>query len=81
LPGGKERPWEWARFMTVLLRGERTVWDALMESTPGAQMQKVRAPSPKPVHKSIDEDEDDGAAVDAPVPGPFEYHSDGSADD
>jgi len=27
LPGGEERPWEWAMFMTALLRGERAVAD------------------------------------------------------
>lgn len=90
LPGGRERPWEWARWMTVLLRGERTVFDALVAGKGGKEAasvpeekaiasvsvpeQKVIASVPeRTVVKGVDEDDGDG-----PVPGTFEYFSDGS---
>lgn len=82
LPGGKERPWEWARFMTALLRGDRTVWDALVDGTPSAKMQEALAVDNRPVAKSIDEeDEEGGEGTDAALPEPFEYYSDGTTDE
>ncbi|KAH6636993.1 glycoside hydrolase family 18 protein [Chaetomium tenue] len=34
LPGGEEKPWEWAQAMTALLRGRRTVADTKVEIDP-----------------------------------------------
>lgn len=82
LPGGKERPWEWARFMTALLRGERTVWDALMDGITSAKTQDVVVADKKLAARPIDdENEEGGEAADAAVPEPFEYYSDGTADE
>ncbi|KAI0392640.1 glycoside hydrolase family 18 protein [Xylariaceae sp. FL0594] len=63
-PGGNERPWEWAREMTKILRSS----DAAVE-TP------VQAFVSQPSIVEADPDDDDGAQ--APVPANFEYHSDG----
>jgi hypothetical protein len=83
LPGGREKPWEWARWMTVLLRGERTVWDALMagkeisyvkEGDKGQEQKKIVSGPTEGVGKEAQEgDEGEG-----PVPEPFQYYSDGS---
>ncbi|KAL2119271.1 hypothetical protein VTJ04DRAFT_6231 [Mycothermus thermophilus] len=77
LPGGEERPWEWAQAMSALLRGLRTV--------PGVG-EKDAAPATtteptKEASKPIDADPDAGEKEDtAPVPGEFEYHSDGGSE-
>lgn len=82
LPGGKEKPWEWARWMTVLLRGKRTVWDALLAGkTDGVtvsvpEQKALSFASQATVSKQAEEDEED-----APVPGTFEYYSDGLPDE
>ncbi len=81
LPGGKESPWEWARFMTALLRGERTVWDALVDGSTGHKVQDALVADKNPDTKSIDEDEEGSGAADAALPDPFEYYSDGTAEE
>lgn len=94
LPGGRERPWEWARWMTVLLRGERTVWDALVagvkekdekvkgersDRDSGNEKQETEVVPILVPGGCVEEDEGTGAA--APLPAPFEYHSDGLDED
>lgn len=71
LPGGRERPWEWAQTMTGLLRGKKTLADGV---------QPVVVPAPKKEAGSQEVDPDDEAVKDAPAPVPqvFEYHSDGA---
>lgn len=64
MPGGTERPWEWAREMTKLLRGHLFVQ---------AEVPKVEA---KPVSGEIDPDAPEGKSV--PVPTQFDYYTDGS---
>jgi len=84
LPGGKERPWEWARYMTALLRGERTVWDALVGNVAGPETRsEVVEERKQAAGRSADEDADgeEGQAADAALPEPFEYYSDGTTDD
>ncbi|KAL2266439.1 hypothetical protein VTJ83DRAFT_5791 [Remersonia thermophila] len=97
LPGGEERPWEWAQAMSALLRGERTVpgvgqalerGSAATAAVPagagagvGAGAAAAAAAAPK-APASIEADPDGGNKADAaPVPGDFEYHSDGSGQD
>ena len=68
LPGGEERPWEWAQAMSALLRGRRTV--------PGVEGIEGTHNAPK------EADPDEGGKLEAaaaPVPRVFEYHSDGEA--
>lgn len=65
LPGDRERPWEWAAFMTRTLRGGMPV--------DGGPLPDARA-SEKPL-MLVDGDK---AEVDAPLPKTFEYYSDGS---
>jgi hypothetical protein len=85
LPGGREKPWEWARWMTVLLRGERTVWDALMagkeityvkEGDKGQEQKKIE-PVPGPT-EGVGKKAEEGDEGEGPVPEPFQYYSDGS---
>jgi hypothetical protein len=66
LPGGEERPWEWARTMTGLMRGEKTTAGA--DATSGAR------------EGEVDGDVDDDGKG-APMPSSFEYYSDGREDD
>ncbi|KAK3299349.1 glycoside hydrolase family 18 protein [Chaetomium fimeti] len=66
LPGGEERPWEWAQAMTALLRGRRTV--------PG-----VEGPEGG-TNLEVDPDDGGRGAV-VPVPQEFQYHSDGEKQD
>lgn len=80
LPGGKERPWEWARSMTALLRGERTVRDALVGGVANAEVRNGVLEDKRSVTVPVDEDEDGGGAADAALPEPFEYLSDGTDD-
>jgi hypothetical protein len=74
LPGGEERPWEWAQAMTALLRGKRTVpgVKGLEES-----LTKEPAAARHDAHREADPDEDGKSAAVVPVPRAFEYHSDG----
>ncbi|TGJ85773.1 hypothetical protein E0Z10_g2976 [Xylaria hypoxylon] len=63
-PGGKERPWEWAHEMTKTLRA----------SNASVQV-AAREPLQKPL--AIEADHDDENGVQPPLPGSFEYDSDG----
>jgi hypothetical protein len=75
LPGGEEKPWEWAQAMSALLRGRRTV--------PGVEEveRDMKAGDGKgDALKEVDPDEEgEGDAV--PVPNEFDYHSDGRGED
>ncbi|KAH6845521.1 glycoside hydrolase family 18 protein [Chaetomium sp. MPI-CAGE-AT-0009] len=44
LPGGEERPWEWAQSMTALLRGRRTVSDVEVDPDDGGRRAAVPVP-------------------------------------
>ncbi|KAH8177162.1 glycosyl hydrolases family 18 domain-containing protein [Sarocladium implicatum] len=67
LPGGKEKPWEWARQMSGLLRGHILERKAIEEAA-SSQSREQEVDPDKPSAKS------------APVPSMFEYFSDGSDD-
>lgn len=73
LPGGRDRPWEWAQWMTRVLRGDR------------AMAPEVVMPVGKVDGAPIEEDKvadfDDGKGKEAPLPAAFEYYSDGSVDE
>ncbi|KAK4169103.1 chitinase 2 [Cladorrhinum sp. PSN259] len=86
LPGGRERPWEWARGMTRLLReveeeGKQggDAGGSGGGSASGRTVLVAPVEAPK-VHqsKAVDEEEgeDDGDPI--PVPRDFEYYSDGN---
>lgn len=67
LPGGEEKPWEWAQAMTALLRGRRTV-------------PRVEGPE-QDTKMEVDPDEGGGKGEEVPVPQEFQYHSDGERQD
>lgn len=63
LPGGKERPWEWARQMTTLLRGHILT-----------QQTQVKSEDTKGLNEI---DPDPPGTTDVPLPNQFDYYSDG----
>ncbi|TPX08236.1 uncharacterized protein E0L32_001868 [Thyridium curvatum] len=69
LPGGREKPWEWAECMTGLLRGEKPI-------PPTALHQWADRAS----HALVDIDPDSQGDGAAPVPCEFEYHTDTDTD-
>lgn len=72
LPGGRERPWEWAQWMARTLSAERT-------TAPDVVMPVGRVEAPPVGEKKEDKVvvADVGGDGEAPLPGDFEYHSDG----
>ncbi|KAI0977064.1 alkaline phosphatase [Xylaria arbuscula] len=64
-PGGKERPWEWAQDMTKILRASET----------GIQAAVQESSQKSPV---VEVDHDDETGGQPPLPGGFEYDSDGN---
>jgi hypothetical protein len=71
LPGDRERPWEWAAFMTRNLK-TGVAAPAAASARPGAQ---VLVDTQKPL---VLADAGDDVEVEAPCPARFEYYSDGS---
>lgn len=65
LPGGKDQPWEWAKYMTTLVRGH-------LLDTKKAQVEPV-------VDADLDADAPGGRPPE--LPKDFEYYSDGSDSD
>lgn len=76
LPGGEEKPWEWAQTMSALLRGQRTVPDAALAAPQGRNGTGEAAERATPPQE-VDPDDDGKDDVAVPVPRDFEYHSDG----
>ncbi|KAK4157618.1 chitinase 2 [Chaetomidium leptoderma] len=76
LPGGEEKPWEWAQAMTALLRGRRTVPG--VEELEGSMR---AAAGRRDAVQEADPDEGGKEGVAAPVPQGFEYHSDGGGNE
>ncbi|TDZ29687.1 Chitinase 2 [Colletotrichum spinosum] len=73
LPGGRERPWEWAKWMTTMLRSA--------EPAPEPPQKPVLVDAgavAKEVQKElVDEVDPDGPnSKDAPLPAAFDYYSD-----
>jgi len=78
LPGGRARPWEWARWMTALLRGEKAA------APPPGALSEVREMAERERASRVltHEADDDGGHGEAPVPRDFDYYSDDeTADD
>ncbi|KXX78928.1 Chitinase 2 [Madurella mycetomatis] len=71
LPGGKERPWEWASAMTALLRGRRIGGVEVLGLEGGSK----QAGGSYAVREADPDDGGDEGAVVTP-PKEFEYHSD-----
>ncbi|KAI0490562.1 glycoside hydrolase family 18 protein [Xylaria cf. heliscus] len=63
-PGGKQRPWEWAQELTKIL------------GTSNARVQPT-APGPAGKPSATEADQEDENGGQPPVPGDFEYYSDG----
>ncbi|KAF5675640.1 chitinase [Fusarium heterosporum] len=75
LPGGKDRPWEWAKEMTKLLRGH-----ILPQIAPPAETVQPAAVQSDSTSKRDEVDPDAPGGKDVPVPKQFEYYSDGFDD-
>ncbi|KAK2071464.1 hypothetical protein P8C59_005886 [Phyllachora maydis] len=89
LPGGRERPWEWARYMTGFLRGEEVMLEDVLKlsreeggmgEAPAGNAAQVVVEEAASHGKAaeVDEDPDEPAVGDTPVPEAFEYYSDAS---
>ncbi|KAL0943456.1 alkaline phosphatase [Colletotrichum truncatum] len=78
LPGGKERPWEWAKWMTTMLRSEQSsFWPAH-----GVLPVETREIAKEVKKDLVDEADPDGPnSKDAPLPASFDYYSDTNNDD
>lgn len=73
LPGGRDRPWEWAAFMTQKLRGGLSEPEAPVVS---ASVAAVKSPNP-----ISPDDVDASMKGEASLPNDFRYYSDGSIDE
>lgn len=74
LPGGRERPWEWAQWMTRVMGADQTMLPEVI-----MPVGKIEAPVTE--EKVVEVDADDDGKVEAPLPEAFEYHSDGLVED
>ncbi|VBB76027.1 Putative Glycoside Hydrolase Family 18 [Podospora comata] len=82
LPGGRERPWEWAELMGGYLRGRRSVDDqGLKQAEEDVKRLREKAEQERKRGAVADSDGEDGNEVQVPVPRDFEYHSDGLLED
>jgi hypothetical protein len=75
LPGGEEKPWEWAQAMSALLRGRRTV-----PVIDGVERDMKARDGKGDGPEEVDPDEG-GEEGTVPVPGEFDYHSEGGGED
>jgi hypothetical protein len=75
LPAGKDRPWEWAEWMSTMLRSQHLQGP----TKPGESKAGSTSRIAEKVQKELVEEADpDGPnSKDAPIPDSFEYHSDG----
>lgn len=74
LPGGHERPWEWAQFMTSIMKAERIKAPDVVMPVGRIEDQPVQE------KRVVEADGGDGAGEkgkEAPLPGAFDYYSDG----
>jgi hypothetical protein len=79
LPAGRERPWEWAKWMTTMLRppsAARPNSAAPLAQPKPVETSKVAGQVQKELVEHVDLDGPN--SKDAPLPEPFEYYSDGS---
>ena len=74
LPGDRDKPWEWAAFMTRNLKGGLSAQAAAPVVDPPTQVASILA-TQQQVLRLVDEDITE---VEAPLPQNFEYYSDGS---
>lgn len=65
MPGGRERPWEWAQEMTKIMSIGQNLDPNVVA----------------PVGHIMPDADEDGDAAEATRPGSFEYHTDGLAED
>jgi chitinase len=75
LPGDRDRPWEWAAFMTRNLRGALPAPAVPQMLDPSVQAASISANQQKVLTLV---DEDIKTEVEAPLPESFEYYSDGN---
>lgn len=75
LPGGRERPWEWAQWMTRVMGADQTTLPEVI--TP---VGKIEAP-PVDKEKVAEVDADEDGMDEAPLPEAFEYYSEGLSED
>ncbi|KAK2055251.1 chitinase [Colletotrichum caudatum] len=81
LPSGRDRPWEWAKWMTTMLRADHT------HHSPGPVQGTAPVNVDNPVAKEVkkhlvdEADPDSTNSKDAPLPASFDYYSDTNWDE
>lgn len=68
LPGGRERPWEWAQWMTRVMGADQALLPEVI-----MPVGKIEVPPPPADEGGLEEE--------APLPEAFEYHSEGLVED
>lgn len=81
LPGGRERPWEWARWMTAVLRGDRAMAPEVVMPVGKVEVPVEATPGGGEGDDEADRDDNGKGGEEAPLPGAFEYYSDGLGGD
>ncbi|CAN8095758.1 unnamed protein product [Discula destructiva] len=78
LPGGRERPWEWAQWMTKVMGADQTMLPEVI-----MPVGSIEAPlgEKEEEEKVVELDADDEGKEEARLPEPFEYHSEGLEED
>lgn len=76
LPGGRDRPWEWAEWMTRTLGPEQTMAPEVVMPVGRVEAPVSSGEQAKP-RPEVLELADGDKGKEAPVPEEFEYHSDG----
>lgn len=71
LPGGRERPWEWAQWMTRIMGADQILLPEVI--TPVGKIEAL----PVENEKIVEIDADEEGKTEAPLPAAFDYHSDG----
>jgi hypothetical protein len=80
-PGGQEKPWEWAMHMTKLLRTVEAPEALRQVDTNVGRGSSAAAPAAGTTTKPFEIDPDTDSAAAPPIPGDFQYYSDGLADE
>ncbi|KAH8733803.1 glycoside hydrolase superfamily [Ilyonectria robusta] len=75
MPGGNERPWEWAKEMTTLMRGP------LLTQTAAPAVNATTKPKEEVPLKKDEIDPDTPGGKDTQVPSQFDYYTDSSDDE
>jgi hypothetical protein len=81
LPGGEERPWEWAKHMTGLMRGQKTAAQEGQMVVAENSGRAIEGGDDGAAERQIEVDVDGEDGQEAEIPDEFEYYSNGNEDE